>query len=177
MKDAANAASALALLDWLAGGDTGPIGFDVTLNGLGNTLSPLKLAFAPPFLATTLTIVAAMLLLGIHAFGRFGAPRLRARAIALGKAALVDNSAALVRKAGRTARLGARYVPVMRDAAARAFGVPPRLKGAAIDAYLDGLGDGARFTELAAAVEAAIDAPGLLTAARALHAWQQEKHA
>ena len=177
MKTTAGAASALALLDRLNRGDRASIGFDVTLNGLGSTPSPLKLAFDPPFLATTLTIAAAMLLLGIHAFGRFGAVRPPERAIAFGKAKLVDNSAALVSKARRAHHFGGRYVAVIRDLAVRSFGVSPRLKGAAIDAYLDGLGDGPRFTEMAAAAEAATDAQRLLNAARALHAWQQEKQA
>lgn len=174
MKDSRNAASALALLDWLNRDHPSSIGFDVTLNGLGQDRNPLTLAFDPPFLAMTLAIAAVLLLLGLSALARFGAPRRRERAIAFGKAALVDNSAALVRKAGRARRLGGRYAAVIRDHAVRAFGVPPRLKGAAIDAYLDGL-EGARFSDLAASAEAADDDHTLLAAARALHDWQQEK--
>lgn len=174
MKDERNAASALALLNWLNREHPSSIGFDVTLNGLGQDRNPLTLAFDPPFLAMTLAIAAVLLLLGLYALARFGAPRRRERAIAFGKAALVDNSAALVRKAGRARRLGGRYAAVIRDRAVRAFGVPLRLKGAAIDAYLDGL-EGARFSDLAASAEAADDDHTLLAAARALHDWQQEK--
>ncbi len=43
------------------------------------------------------------------------------RAIAFGKAALVENSAALIRKAGRETQLAPRYVDTMRERAA-AFG-------------------------------------------------------
>jgi hypothetical protein len=175
MKDANQAAAALALLDWMNSNEAKTIGFDVTLNGFGRSRSPLKLAFDPPFLAMTLAIAAAILLLGVHAFGRFGAPRRRERAIAFGKAALVDNTALLIRKAGRASRLGGRYAGVIRDQAVAAFGVSPRLKGAAIDAYLDGLGGTARFTDLAAAAEQADDNDQLLAAARALHEWQREK--
>lgn len=175
MKDAGQAASALALLDWLNASGAEGIDFDVTLNGFGRSPSPLRLAFEPPFLAMTLALVAALLLAGLHALGRFGPVRPRQRAIAFGKAALVDNSAAMVRKAGREARLGARYVAVVRDRAVRAFGVPARLRDEALDAYLDGLGGGGRFTELAGAAAAAEDRQGLVDAARALHDWQREK--
>ncbi|MGN6375614.1 MAG: DUF4350 domain-containing protein [Sphingomonas sp.] len=176
LKSLAHARAAIALIDWLgSSANTRRVDFDVTLNGLGATRNPLQLAFQPPFLAMTLAIAAALLLLGVHALARFGAPRPRERAIAFGKAALVDNTAMLVRKAGRAHRLGGRYAAVVRDRAVRAFGVSPRLKGTAIDGYLDGLGGGARFTDLAATAETADDDPHLLAAARALHDWQQEK--
>jgi hypothetical protein len=175
MKDADNAASALALLDWLNRDHPKSIGFDVTLNGLGGSRNPLKLAFDPPFLAMTLALAAMALLLALRARARFGAPLPRPRAIAFGKQALVDNSAALVRKAGRANRLGGRYAAVIRDQAVRAFGLPARLKGEAIDAYLDKLGGERRFTDLAVAAEAARDTTTMLAAARALHQWQQEK--
>jgi len=123
----------------------------------------------------TLTIVAALLLTGLHALGRFGPLRPRTRAIALGKAALIDNSALLIRKAGREARLGGRYAAAVRERAARAFGVPARLRDAALDDYLDGLKGRHRFTDLAVAAEAASDRHSLLDAAQALHDWQQEK--
>ncbi|RIA36723.1 hypothetical protein DFR49_4008 [Hephaestia caeni] len=175
MKEARNAASALALLDWINGEDATSIGFDVTLNGLGGSRSPLTLAFDPPFLAMTLALAAAALLLGWRARGRFGAPRPRDRAIAFGTRALVDNSAALVRKAGRARRLGGRYAAVIREQAVRGFGLSPRLKGPAIDAYLDDLGGETRFSDLASAAEGAEDNATMLAAARALHQWQRER--
>ena len=173
MRDARQAASALALLDWMNSNRAGGIAFDVTLNGFGHSRSPLKLAFDPPFLAMTLAIAAALLLAGLHALGSFGAPRRRERALAFGKCALVDNTAALVRKAGRQARLGGRYAAVVRERAGRAFGVPARLKGDAADAYLDRLPGRQRFTTLAAAAEQARDPSQLLAAAQALHQWQE----
>jgi hypothetical protein len=175
MKDAHQAASALAMLDWLNSGGAETIGFDVTTNGLSHSPSPLKLAFDPPFLAMTLSIVAVLILVGIHAFGRFGAPARRTRALAFGKRALVDNSAAMIRRAGYEARLGDRYAAVIRERAAATFGVPSRLRDAALDAYLDGLGTGARFSDLARAADAANDRPSLVAAARALHIWYREK--
>jgi hypothetical protein len=175
LKRPENAAAALALLDWLNGEEAEAVGFDVVLNGIGGSRSILRLAFDPPFLALTLTLAAVVLLLALRAVGRFGAPRLRERAIAFGKAALVDNCAMLVRKAGRTHRLGGRYAAVVREQAIRAFGVSLRLKPIEVDAYLDGLGDGSRFTELATRAETANDDTGMLAAARALHMWKQEK--
>jgi hypothetical protein len=176
MKNANQAQAALALLDYLS--DTGAegIAFDVTLNGLGHSPSPLKLAFAPPFLAMTLAIAAALLLAGLYALGRFGSPQRRPRAIAFGKAALVDNTAALVRKARREAMLGGRYAQVVRERAVAAFGVPARLRDAALDAYLDKLGGRGRFSDLARAAETADDRRALLAAAQALHDWQGEKN-
>ena len=101
MGDERQARAALALLDYLNSTGAELVLFDVTANGLGRSKSPLKLAFDAPFLAVTLTIFAAMLLAAWQALVRFGPVRRRERAIAFGKAALVDNSAALIRKAGR----------------------------------------------------------------------------
>lgn len=172
MRDARQAASALALLDWLNSNEADGIDFDVTLNGFGHSLSPLKLAFDPPFLAMTLAIAAALLLVGVQALARFGSPRSRERAIAFGKTALVDNAAALIRKAGREATLGRRYADVVRDRAATVFGAPARLRDKTLDVYLDRLGGRGRFTDLAAAATDATDRASLLGAARALHEWR-----
>lgn len=175
MKHPENAAAAIALLDWLNYESEEPIGFDVVLNGFGGNRSLLRLAFDPPFLAMTLALAAMVLLLGLRSLGRFGPARLRERAIAFGKTALVDNGAMLVRKAGKTHLLGGRFVAVIRDQAVRAFGVSPRLKPAEVDAYLDRLGGEQRFTELAARAEDTDDDSRMLAACRALHAWKQEK--
>ncbi|MEC3912550.1 hypothetical protein U5A82_19355 [Sphingobium sp. CR2-8] len=175
MKDLSQARAALALLDWMNSTDAEGIAFDVSFNGLGHSRSPLKLLFEPPFLAMTLAIVATLLLAGFHAFGRFGPPRARTRAVAFGKTALVDNSALLIRKARRESRLGGRYAVAMRDRAARAFGVPARLKDEALDHYLDSLKGARRFTDLAQAAQTADNRHSLLDAAQALHDWQGDK--
>lgn len=177
MRNSATAASALAMLDYMNSKEAEGIAFDVTLNGLGRSPSPLKLLFEPPFLAVTLSLAAAVLLAVLGTVTRFGSPRPRARAIAFGKTALVDNTAALVRKAGREARLGPRYAEVIREAAVRAFGVPTRLRGPALDAYLDRLGRGAHFTRLTDAVSRAADKDELTRAAGALHEWLRRRDA
>jgi hypothetical protein len=175
MKRIEQAAAALALLDWLNSTGASSIGFDVTLNGLGHSRSPLKLAFEPPFLAMTIALAAALLLAGLHAINRFGAPQRRTRAIAFGKAALVENAAAMIRKAGRETRMGWPYAAVIRERAVARFGVPPRLADEGVDAYLDGLAGSHRFSELAVEARDAEDRSALLAAARALHAWEREK--
>jgi len=175
MRDPAQAAAALALLDWLNSTEAEGIAFDVSFNGLGHSNSPLKLLFEPPFAALTLGIAAALLLTGWHALARFGAARPAVRAIAFGKTALVDNSAALMRKARRESRMGGRYAAMIRDRAARAFGAPARLQGDALDAYLDELRRPERFTTLRQRAEDARDRIEMLHAAQALHGWQAEK--
>jgi hypothetical protein len=172
--DERQAAAALAMLDYLNATDAGSIVFDVTLNGLGHSRSPLRLAFDPPFLAATLAIAAALLLAGIQALVRFGPTRRPERAIAFGKTALIDNATALVRKAGREAALGGRYAEVIRERAVIVFGVPARLRDRAIDEYLDRLGRRGRFSALAEAAAGARGREGVLAAAQALHQWQQE---
>lgn len=175
MADPRQAAAALAMLDFLNSTGSGSVTFDVTLNGLGQTRSPLRLMFDPPFLAVTLALAAALLLAGLQSISRFGPPRRPERAIAFGKAALIDNAAALVRQARREARLGGRYAEMIRDKAVTVFAVPARLRDNAITEYLDRLDGRARFSALASAAAEARGREELLAAAQALHRWQGEK--
>ncbi|MEA3063882.1 MAG: hypothetical protein QOJ27_310 [Sphingomonadales bacterium] len=175
MADRRRAAAALALLDFLNATGAKSIVFDVTLNGLGQSRSPLRLVFDPPFLAVTLAIAAALLLAGLQAIARFGPARRPQRAIAFGKAALIDNAAALVRQARREAALGGRYAEMIRDRAVTVFAVPPRLRDLAINDYLDKLGGRGRFSALAAAAAEARGREDVLAAAQALHRWQWEE--
>ena len=172
--DEHQAAAAMALLDYLNSTDSTGIMFDVTANGFGRSRSPLKLAFDPPFLAVTLTIFIAMLLAAIQAAIRFGSPRRPERAIAFGKAALVDNSAGLIRKAGREANLGPRYVDVIRDRAAALFRLPPTLSPEALDQRLEAMNPRRSFAELANLTEAARSRDELLSRAQSLHHWVEE---
>jgi len=157
MADEGAAASALALLDQLNGPNGRGIAFDVSMNGFDAARSPLRLLFAAPFVGGTVCLTLALLLAGFAAFHRFGPARSAPRAIAFGKAALVDNAALLVRKAGKEAQMGARYAEVMRQ----------RARGA----------ERGRFAELDAAARAATDRASLLVAARALHDWAGETDA
>jgi len=169
--------SALAILRLLKAGD-GPVIFDVRLNGFAKERSLLRLLFDPPFLGATLCLAVAAALAGFQAACRFGPPRRTGRTFALGKAALVDNSAALIRLAGREPRMGGRYAQMTRDFAARAVGAPRELTGEALGAFLDRLsaGRGARDTlgRLTALAETVTDRAGLIAAARRLFRWRLE---
>lgn len=175
MADRGRAAAALALLDHLSNSDADSVVFDVTLNGFGQTRSPLRLMFDPPFLAATLAIAAALLLAGLQALARFGPARRPQRAIAFGKAALIDNAASLVRQARREAALGGRYAEMIREKAVTVFGVPARLRDSAVNDYLDKLEGRPSFSALASAAARARSREQLLAAAQALHRWQGEK--
>jgi hypothetical protein len=175
MADRNQAGAALAMLDFLNSTGAKSVTFDVTLNGLGQTRSPLRLMFDPPFLAATLAIAAALLLAGLQAISRFGPPRRPERAIAFGKAALIDNAAALVRQARREAGLGGRYAEMIREKAVTVFAVPSRLRDEAVTDYLDRLDGRTSFSALASAAGQARSREELLEAAQALHRWQGEK--
>lgn len=174
MGNEGQARSALVLLDLLNSTGAKSILFDVTANGLGRSRSPLKLAFDPPFLGVTLTIFVAMLLAGWQALVRFGPIGERQRAIAFGKSALIDNSAALIRKADRQTHLGRRYVDVVRNRAVVLFRLPLTLDPEALSIRLEGLNPDHSF---ASAAQAAINAQTrqeLLSAAKSLNRWLKE---
>jgi hypothetical protein len=178
LKDPARARAALALIEALNTAGASGVAFDLTVNGLANNDGPslLRTALEPPFLAMTLALLFAALLAGLHGAFRFGAARREERAIAFGKAALVENSAGLIRLARREARLGGAYADVVRQDAARLAAAPPALQGEALDAYLDRLSKGDRppFSALAARLAAARDRHELVAAARALFSWKKD---
>jgi hypothetical protein len=171
------ARAALALIDRLNWGEANGVDFDLTVNGLGaaGSMSMLRLAFEPPFLAMTLALVAAALLAGLHGAFRFGPVRRPERAIAFGKAALVENSAGLVRMAERETKLGGAYADVVRHELARAVHAPPSLDAGDLDRRLDRLGPKGEpgFSELAADLAVARDRMRLMAAARALFRWKK----
>ncbi len=177
VRDIDTLGSAISLLHTLRNG-SGPIIFDVRLNGFGRDRNAWRLLFEPPFLAVTLCLAVAAALAGFQAVCRFG-PMLRpARPLALGKTALVDNSAALIRLAGREHRLGGRYANLIRDIVARAVGAPRDLNGDALIAFLDRLAEtrGARdrLGLLGAQARGAADRERLLATARKLFQWKLE---
>jgi len=175
--DLANARAGLFVL-----GEFSPPGeaviFDVTLNGFERARSLLKLMFQPPFLAATICAFAAALLMIWHGFFRFGREAAVVREFALGKRALADNQAALIKMARREHRLGGRYGVVIRDLAARAVGAPKDLTPEQLDAFLDRLGSGGRtswpLSTLRSDIETARDSTDLVKAAHRLHHWRLE---
>jgi hypothetical protein len=178
LRDPAQARAALALIEALGSRAGAPVAFDLTVYGLAEDNSPslLRTLLEPPFLAMTLALLIAALLAGLHGAFRFGQARREERAIAFGKAALVENSAGLIRIARRETRLGGAYAEIVRQDAARIAAAPAALQGEALDAYLDrlGRGDGPPFSALVARLAAARDKSELVAAARALFSWKKD---
>ncbi len=168
------ALGALALLRAANAGGAGPIRFDVTLNGLGRTRNLLTLAFTPPYLAATLALLMACFVAGWRAFNRFGPPRVGVQAIAYGKTALVENSAGLIRRAGRLRLLGAPYAALVATRLVRLLGLPPGASAEAIDTAQSRRGlPGPTFSELAAALAAARTPHDLIRRAAALRSLEK----
>jgi hypothetical protein len=173
--DAQTAASAVALIDELRVGD-GPIVFDVTLNGYKHSPSLLKLAFEPPFLGATLCLAGAALLMALHAAYRFGAPERAGRALALGKRALAENSAGLIRMANREPHMAPGYLDLNRTAVMKALGAV-RLTTTEFDAYADKLGErvgAGALSPLAHEAPQVKDREGLVRFAQRLYEWRLE---
>jgi uncharacterized protein DUF4350 len=175
LRDAKTARVGAELLLGLRNG-SGPIVFDVSLDGYRHSPGLLKLAFEPPFLGATLCLLGAALLMALQAASRFGAPARAGRALALGKSALADTSAGLIRMAKREPRMAGRYLDLSRAAVARGLGAT-RLSGPELDAYIDRLGERAgagRLSGLAAQVTAVRDRDGLVRFAQRLYQWRLE---
>lgn len=177
IRDPARAAAALQLLDALNATDARSINFatftDVTAERQNTSL--LRVVLEPPFLAMTLALLIAALLAGFHGAIRFGQPRREERTIALGKAALVENSAGLIRLARREVHMSVAYAEFIQQEAARAVGAPPELSGEALDDYLDRLTrSGPTFSELAANLVRTRDRHSMAAAARALFQWKKD---
>ncbi len=168
-------ATAVSIVRTLKVGD-GPVIFDVRLNGLGRERGVLRLLFDPPFLAVTLCLATAAALAGFQAFCRFGPVSSGERAIPMGKTALIDNTAALIRLAGREHRMGGRFADLTADLTARAVGAPRGLGGEALVGFLDRLGAARRqsetLSELGIQARMARTPDGLVTVARKLFQWR-----
>jgi hypothetical protein len=162
--------AAVAILDACRGGQ-GPVIFDVTMNGFKRSRSLLRLALEPPFLGATLCALAAALLMGAHAAVRFGAPTPGAAAMALGKAALVENAAVLIELAKREPAMASRYADVVRRGAAKGMGLPTATTADRIDRALDAATHSteAPFSTLAAEARTVKTRADLLNLARRLH--------
>lgn len=176
MANDARAVAALRLIESIAGRGE-PVGFDVVLNGFGaGGKSLLRMAFVPPFLGLTLCLLVAAAFALWQGFVRFGPPWREGRAIALGKAGLVANSAQLIVQARRTPNFAARYGAMVREAAARRLHAPTALSGPALDTWLDRFTDrrGRRFTTLLSDLERAQTANDCVRSAAALGQWRKD---
>ena len=172
LNDPQKAAAALDMIAMLEPGK-GAVMFDLTLHGVGQKYDLAKLLVEPPFLALTLSVLAAAALAFLHGLGRFGPPRTEARAIAFGKQALVDTTATLLKRAGRLQELGDRYAALMRARAAALLGAPQGLQGEALDRWLDSRdkGEAHGFTARFNATNDSKNLAGMHDAAQELHDW------
>jgi len=103
--------------------DGSEVVFDLSLVGLGRSENLLTLAFAPPFLAATLSLLLAAIVIGWRAFRRFGPPRLAAPAFAQGKRALASNGAALIKRVRRWHLLAQPYADLVTARLVRALAI------------------------------------------------------
>ena len=170
LADSTRAAAAIALVDRLAGPeDIGHVVFDMTLNGFGASENLLTLAFRPPFLAATLSLLVALLIVGWRAFQRFGpAAASGGPDIAFGKRQLIMNGAGLIVRARRFGLLGAPYAALAARRLAERLGLS-RPDPEAIDAALARrLPEEEPYTRRAARLEAASRPADILAAAQGL---------
>lgn len=171
MADAARARAALEILDAATGGQNLPIVFDLTTNGLGQSRNLLTLAFEPPFLAATLCLLVALLLVGWRAFRRFGPPLAEEQALSFGKAQLVENGGGLIQRTGRMHLLTRPYAALVENRLARKLGVRSGSRSV-LDAALVRRGLDPVSPRLET-LESARNTRDILRAARALHSLER----
>lgn len=177
MNDPDKARAAIGLLETLQPTRLGVV-FDLSLQGFARPRSVLRLLLEPPLLGFTFCLAFAVALVGWQAMIRFAPHAHARRAVALGKKALADNTAALVRLARREHRMAPPYAKLVRAQAARAVAAPPRLSDEALTALLDRLaareGVDKPWAALAAEADRAKNASDLMAVARALNRWKLE---
>lgn len=137
MADRERARLAIALIETAMEGEDMPVAFDLTLNGYGLTQNLLTLAFTPPFLAATLCLLIAAVVIGWRALRRFGPPLSAAPVFAFGKRQLAVNVATLIQRSRRLHLLGAPYAAILRARIARMLGLRPSADPAQAEAEID----------------------------------------
>ncbi|WP_296720844.1 DUF4350 domain-containing protein [Erythrobacter sp.] len=170
LADEARAAAMLALVrEGTYQGDITDITFDLTLNGFGASENLLTLAFRPPFLAATLCLLLALLIIGWRAFQRFGpAATGNGPAIAFGKERLIANGAGLILRARRFGLLGAPYAALSARRIADRLGLARHDTGAIDAALARRLPNEEPFSRRAARLESTDRPADILSAAQAL---------
>lgn len=173
-----NAVFATRLVNYLRSSENEPILMDATLHGFSRSENLLKMLFSVPYIGATLVALASALLLGWAAVVRFGPPAREARAIALGKQALADNTAGLVTMARREMKMAPGYASLIRRRLARALGLPRSLPEGQLTEIFDRLGPadsgGKTFSELENALTGqAANREDLAQKARDLHQWRK----
>lgn len=158
--------------------DGGPPIFDLTLHGFQKSPNLGRLALKPPLLGTTLCLLLALAIIGLQAAVRFVPPMEARRVIALGKRALADNTAGLIRMGRREHRMALPYAALIKRLVSRAIRAPTNLDPVALTATLDRVsalsGSDLRFSSLSEQAEAAATPEDLVRIAKDLHRWKQE---
>ncbi len=145
--------------------------FDLSMAGLARSENLLTLAFEPPFLAATLCLILAALVIAWRGFRRFGPPVAEAPALAMGKRQLARNGGGLVARARRLHLLGPPYAALVAARLAEALGIreaDPEAREAAIARTLSARGLAGDYIERADALRRARRPAELLRAASAL---------
>ena len=174
-----NARFAVQLMDWLRYDEAEPIIFDATLHGFIRSENLLQMMFDIPFVGATLAALAAAFLLGWAALVRFGPTARETRVIALGKQALVDNSAGLFTMARRETHLAPGYLTMIRRRVAREIAAPKTMTEAQLSALFDRLGpeeqSGKTFSQIERGLRtASASREELMTRARELYRWRRD---
>lgn len=171
LADEARANAALEIIDAATGGQDLPVVFDLTTNGLGQSRNLLTLAFEPPFLAATLCLLVALLLVGWRAFRRFGPPLAEGLELAFGKAQLVENGGSVIQRTGRMHLLTRPYAAMVEGRLARKLGLKDGNREL-LDRMLERRGQEAASPRLAA-LENARRHRDIIRAARALYSLER----
>lgn len=179
MTDKEGARFAYDLIQYIKYYGDEPVIFDVTLHGFVRSQNLVKIALTPPFLGGTLVFFATLGLLAWNAATRFGAALPEDRAIALGKAALADNTAGLMSMARRETQLAPGYLNLTRRRAAKAVGAPKTLSETELAALFDRLNDdensAQRWSDLATPMKRpAASLNDLVNKAQAIYRWRKE---
>jgi hypothetical protein len=158
--------------------DEGPLVFDLTLNGFQKTPNLGRLLIQPPLLGATLCFVLAAILIAIQAATRFLPPKEAVRVVALGKRALADNTAGLIRMGRREHHMGVPYANMMKRSVMKAVGAPANIDPVAQNAMLDRVSELSnsqlRFSNLVGDAGGATNSQDLVKVAQDLHRWKQE---
>ncbi len=177
-----NAVLSLRLVDAIRPPD-GAVIFDETIHGFWQPQSLWRALFEIPLVIPTILGFAAIIVLAWSATERFGAPLPARPALKPGKAALIDNTASLLRFGGYGSVVLSRYAEVTMRDVARRLNAPRKLDERALIDWLVRIGEirgvGTNFRVLhekagSLAGNAGGDGARLARAARNLYRWKQE---
>lgn len=172
LSDPNRAALALNILEYAGYGRDYRVTFDLTLNGMGGKLNLLTLAFQPPFLAATLCLMIALLVVGWRAFCRFGSPAATRPDFAYGKSQLVINGAGLILRARRFRLLAEPFALLSARRIAARLGLRDHDPQSIDAALASKTPEGTRFSDRRAALIEATSPSEILRAANALREFE-----